>query len=376
MNQTNSRHSVNRSNINSNVRTNGKKIPNKKSRKKNNRKKVAIVILMIIVILIGIIVGFIYSKISKVNFVELNKENLGIGNKTGYRNIALLGVDSRNMSNTKGSRSDSIIIVSINEKTKDVNLISVYRDTYLDVQGHGLTKVTHSHAYGGPELAINTLNRNLDLDISEFVTVNFEIVADVVDLVGGIQVDIKENELAQLNKYIDDTSKNVGRSAKKITSAGKQNLDGIQAVTYARIRKTAGGDFKRTERMRTVLKAVFEKAKTMNVSTLNDMANKILPEVQTNIGLSEVISLIPTIGSVNISDSTGWPYEVKTYRSGGSNEAPVTLEANVVKLHREVFKQENYEASDTVKEISDNIIKKTGYSKTSIKLDENNTINN
>ncbi len=375
MNQNNSRHSVNRSNINSNVRTNVKKVPNKKSRKKNNRKKVAIVILMIIVILIGIIVGFIYNKISKVNFVELNKENLGIGNSTGYRNIALLGVDSRNMNNTKGSRSDAIIIVSINQKTKNVNLISVYRDSYLDVQGHGLTKVTHAHAYGGPELAINTLNRNLDLDISEFVTVNFEIVADIVDLVGGVEVNIQKSEINEMNKYIKDTSKNVGRSAKPITSSGKQKLDGIQAVTYGRIRKVGNGDYRRTERMRTVIKAVFDKAKTMNVSTLNDIANKILPEVQTNIGLSEVISLIPSITSVNVSDSIGWPYEVRSYNSGASYVAPVTLEANVVKLHREVFKQENYEASDIVKEISNNIIKKTGYSKTSIKLDENNTIN-
>ena len=366
MKQINSRHSASRSNMNSNISTNGKKVPNKKSRKNNNRKKVAIIILMIIVILIGIIVGFIYNKISKVNFVKLNTENLGIGNNTGYRNIALLGVDSRNMNSTKGSRSDAIIIVSINQKTKNVNLISVYRDSYLDVQGHGLTKVTHAHAYGGPELAINTLNRNLDLDISEFVTVNFEVVADIVDLVGGVEVNIEKSEIKEMNKYIKDTSKNVGRSSNQITSAGKQKLDGIQAVTYGRIRKVGNGDYKRTERMRTVIKAVFDKAKTMNISTLNDIANKILPEVQTNIGLSEVISLLPTITSVNISDSIGWPYEVRGYNSGASYVAPVTLEANVVKLHKELFEQQDYTASETVKEINQKIINKTGYKTTKI----------
>lgn len=342
------------------------KVHSRKKNKKKKGKRILIVLLILIVIIAGIVVGYIYSKVSKVNFVELNTANLGIENQTGYRNIALLGVDSRDMDSTDGSRSDAIIIVSINQETKEVNLISVYRDTYMDVQGYGLTKVTHAYAYGGPELAINTLNRNLDLDISEFVTVNFEIVADVVDLVGGVEIDIEENEISQMNKYIEDTAKNVGRSANKITSAGKQKLDGIQAVTYARIRKTTGGDYKRTERMRTVLKAVFEKAKTMNVSTLNDMANKILPEVETNIGLSEVISLIPTITSINISDSIGWPYEVKGITLNAWYGVPVTLEANVVKLHKELFNQQDYTASDTVKTISNSIINKTGYKTTSL----------
>lgn len=349
---------------------------NKKS-KKSGKKKAVIAVVVIIVIILGIIAGFIYNKVSKVNFIKINEENLAIGNKTGYRNIALLGVDTRDMNSLDGSRSDAIIIVSINEQTKNVNLISVYRDSYMDVQGHGLTKVTHAYAYGGPELALNTLNRNLDLDISEFVTVNFEIVADVVDLVGGIDIDIDKSELSQMNKYIEDTSKNVGRKANKITSAGKQHLDGIQAVTYARIRKTAGGDYKRTERMRTVLTEVFKKAKKMDAGKLNELANKILPQVQTNIGLSEVVSLIPTITSINISDSIGWPYEVKGITLDRWYGVPTTLEANVVKLHRELFGQKDYTASDTVKSISQSIINKTGYKTTSIDItsDSSNTTN-
>ncbi len=349
---------------------------NKKS-KKSGKKKAVIAVVVIIVIILGIIAGFIYNKVSKVNFIKINEENLAIENKTGYRNIALLGVDTRDMNSLDGSRSDAIIIVSINEQTKNVNLISVYRDSYVDVQGHGLTKVTHAYAYGGPELALNTLNRNLDLDISEFVTVNFEIVADVVDLVGGIDIDIDKSELSQMNKYIEDTSKNVGRKANKITSAGKQHLDGIQAVTYARIRKTAGGDYKRTERMRTVLTEVFKKAKKMDAGKLNELANKILPQVQTNIGLSEVVSLIPTITSINISDSIGWPYEVKGITLDRWYGVPTTLEANVVKLHRELFGQKDYTASDTVKSISQSIINKTGYKTTSIDItsDSSNTTN-
>ncbi len=370
MKQNNCKHGTE----NSKLKTNVKK---KKNDKKDGNKKIAIAVVIIIVIILGIIAGFIYNKVSKVNFVKIDEGNLAIENKTGYRNIALLGVDTRDMNSLDGSRSDAIIIVSINEQTKNVNLISVYRDSYVDVQGHGLTKVTHAYAYGGPELALNTLNRNLDLDISEFVTVNFEIVADVVDLVGGIDIDIDKSELSQMNKYIEDTSKNVGRKANKITSVGKQHLDGIQAVTYARIRKTAGGDYKRTERMRTVLTGVFEKAKKMDAGKLNELANKVLPQVQTNIGLSEVISLIPTISSINISDSIGWPYEVKGITLDRWYGVPTTLEANVVKLHRDLFGQKDYTASDTVKTISQSIINKTGYKTTSIDItsDDSNTTN-
>lgn len=370
MKQNNGKHGTE----NSKLKTNVKK---KKNDKKGGNKKIAIAVVIIIVIILGIIAGFIYNKVSKVNFVKIDEGNLAIENKTGYRNIALLGVDTRDMNSLDGSRSDAIIIVSINEQTKNVNLISVYRDSYVDVQGHGLTKVTHAYAYGGPELALNTLNRNLDLDISEFVTVNFEIVADVVDLVGGIDIDIDKSELSQMNKYIEDTSKNVGRKANKITSVGKQHLDGIQAVTYARIRKTAGGDYKRTERMRTVLTEVFEKAKKMDAGKLNELANKVLPQVQTNIGLSEVISLIPTISSINISDSIGWPYEVKGITLDRWYGVPTTLEANVVKLHRDLFGQKDYTANDTVKTISQSIINKTGYKTTSIDItsDDSNTTN-
>ena len=369
MKQNNGKHGTE----NSKLKTNVKK---KKNDKKGGSKKIAIAVVIIIVMILGIIAGFIYNKVSKVNFVKIDEGNLAIENKTGYRNIALLGVDTRDMNSLDGSRSDAIIIVSINEQTKNVNLISVYRDSYMDVQGHGLTKVTHAYAYGGPELALNTLNRNLDLDISEFVTVNFEIVADVVDLVGGIDIDIDKSELSQMNKYIEDTSKNVGRKANKITSAGKQHLDGIQAVTYARIRKTAGGDYKRTERMRTVLTEVFEKAKKMDVGKLNELANKVLPQVQTNIGLSEVVSLIPTISSINISDSIGWPYEVKGITLDRWYGVPTTLEANVVKLHRELFGQKDYTASDTVKTISQSIINKTGYKTTSLDITNDNSNTN
>ena len=158
--------------------------------KRDILKKIILSLLVILVILVIAAVIVIYSKLSKIEKITLNEDELAISQNVGdnYRNIALFAVDSRNMESDVGSRSDGIIILSINENTKQIKLYSVYRDTYTEVEGHDLTKITHAYAYGGPSLAIKTLNTNLDLNISEFVTVNFEAVADVVDLMDGVEI--------------------------------------------------------------------------------------------------------------------------------------------------------------------------------------------
>lgn len=141
-----------------------------------------------------------------------------------------------------------------------------------------------------------------------------------------------------------------------------QTLDGVQAVAYSRIRYTTGGDYKRTERMRTVLMAIADKAKTMSVSQLNNLANVILPKVYTNIKSDELLSLLPQAATYSFSDSIGWPYETKGATiSGVWYGVPVTLEDNVKRLHKEVYGQSDYVVSDKVKTISNSIIKKTGY---------------
>ena len=343
---------------------------NKKTRKKGKKKtkKILFIILILILIILGVIFGFIKSKLNKINYVSIPLDDLEINegisdSLNNYRNIALLGVDSRDVTTNDGSRSDAIIIVSINKETKDVNLISVYRDTYLDLgEDYGLDKVTHAYAFEGPALTLSTLNRNLDLNITEFVTVNFEIVAEIVDMIGGIEINIKQEELSQMNKYIADTSKNTGISSEKLTHAGTQTLNGVQAVTYSRIRKTAGGDYKRTERMRTVLMKTFEKTIKMSIADINKVANKILPEIQTNITQGEIMSLIPQVFSYNIKENIGWPYETRGITLNRWYGVPVTLEENVKKLHEELFGQVDYQPTETVKEISNKIIKKTGYS--------------
>ena len=146
-----------------------------------------------------------------------------------------------------------------------------------------------------------------------------------------------------------------------LTKAGKQKLDGVQAVAYSRIRYTAGGDYKRTERMRTVVTAMMKKAKTLSITKLNSLADTILPKISTNISSMEIVSLIPSIASFNITESLGWPYETQGITLDRWYGVPITLESNVLKLHQEAFGQEDYEVSDTVKTISNQIIKKTGY---------------
>ena len=332
--------------------------------------KVLGIILLILVILTIIVITSGYflvkSKLNKIQQVEINVNELNVSdeidqNLHNYRNVAIYGVDSRDSSLGMGNRSDCIIIASINNNTKEIKLISVYRDTYVNIDGYGLDKITHAYSYGGPELALKTLNENLDLNITEFVTVNFDALADAINSIGGVDINIEENEIQYLNNYLEETSKVTGLETKKVTNAGLQTLDGVQAVAYSRIRYTEGGDYKRTERMRTVIEAMFDKLKTKSLSEINNLVDELLPEVYTNLEPNEIITLAPTILQYNISESIGWPYNVKGITTDRWYGVPVTLEENVKQLHEEAFGEENYTPSETVQEISDRIIERTGY---------------
>ena len=315
--------------------------------------KVLGVLLIIILILLGLTLGigyaFISDKLSNVNFVDIDEANIELNSGVeqelkDYRNIAIFGLDSRDNS-FSNSRSDCIIIVSINKKTNDVKLTSVYRDTYVDIEGHGLDKITHAYAYGGPELAINTLNKNLDLNITEFVTVNFDTVETIVDSIGGITLTITDSEASQIG----------------FSSGGTYTLDGKEALSYARIRKI-DSDYKRTERMRTVLEAVLNKVKKQELSEISNFVDIVLPHISTNMSTNSIISLVPSAVFYKITDSTGWPYDVSGYSSDAWYGVPVTLESNVKEFHQNVFGNSDYTPSDTVEEISDSIIAETGYS--------------
>lgn len=348
----------------------------KKEKVKTNKKKkgrwlkvlgtILLTIILILAILIGLAYMYITNKLSKMNTVQLDESQLGITAEAStklakYRNIAIFGVDSREDDYGKGNRSDCMIIASINNETKEVRLISVYRDTYVNIQGHGLDKITHAYSYGEAPLAINTLNTNLDLNISEFVTVNFDSVSDAVDELGGVTINIENEEIKYINDYIDATAQITHKTAKHITSAGRQTLDGVQAVAYSRIRYTAGGDYKRTERMRNVIEAMANKLKSKNIMEINNFMDEILPKVYTNISQKTVMSMIPDMVNYKVSTSIGWPYEVKGITLDRWYGVPVTLESNVVKLHQDLFDDPDYTLPESIKTTSDSIIKKTGY---------------
>lgn len=325
-------------------------------RKRKGLKIFGIIVLILVILLVAIIGGtfwFIHSKLSKIQQIDLNEEELGVStqveqNLADYRNIAIFGIDSREDTYDKGNRSDCIIIASINNKTKEVKLVSVYRDTYVQIEGHGLDKITHAYSYGSAPLAISTLNTNFDLNIKEFVTVNFDAVKDIIDSIDGITMPITSEEVPHISG---------------INQSGTYNLTGEQALAYARIRYATGGDYKRTERMRDVLTAVANKIKTFDISRLNKLVDTILPKLYTNITASDIFSMMPNVPSFKITESIGWPYETRGITMDRWYGIPITLESNVTRLHNEVFAESDYEPSETIKNISNRIVEKTGYSK-------------
>ncbi len=347
----------------------------RKKKKMNKGLKIFLIILLVLVIIIvGLGVAgytFVNGKIGKMQKENIDTTAVGINEDTkeelkGYRNIALLGIDSRADDYGLGNRSDCMMIASINQETNEIKLISVYRDTYVYVMENGtkrLDKITHAYSYGGAQNTLKSLNEAMDLNITEFVTVNFDAVIAAVDSLGGVYIDIDKSEIKYVNDYIDATSESSGVKSSHITHSGRQKLDGVQAVSYTRVRYTAGGDYKRTERMRTVVEAMLSKAKTLGVGQLNSFADTILPKIRTNISSSEIWGLIPKLASFKVTESIGWPYDTKGITLDRWYGVPVTLQSNVERLHKEAFEQEDYEASDTVKEMSAAIVKKTGYSK-------------
>lgn len=328
----------------------------REKRKRRGLKTFGIIILILLIILALIVGGtflFISNKLGKMQKIDLNEDDLNVSsqveqNLADYRNIAIFGIDSREDTYSRGNRSDCIIIASINNKTKEVKLVSVYRDTYVQIEGHGLDKITHAYSFGEAPLAIKTLNTNLDLNVKEFVTVNFDSVKEIIDNIGGISMQITDEEVSHIPG---------------ITKAGTYNLTGEQALAYARIRHATGGDYKRTERMRDVLTAVVNKVKTFNISQLNTFVDKTLPRVYTNITANDIFGLLPSAPNFKIVESLGWPYDTKGKTMDRWYGIPITLESNVTRLHQEVFEQKDYSPSDTIKQISNDIIAKTGYTK-------------
>lgn len=245
---------------------------------KRRDKNIIYIILALILICLGS--GFYYanSKFNKVQKVEVNKDNLSINEKKvkeekNIKNIALFGIDA-----PKGEvgRSDAIMILTLDEEHKVMKLTSIMRDSYVDIPGHGDDKITHAYAFGGPELAMKTLNENFNVNVEDFMAVNFTSLPEIIDKLGGVKINIIPEEIHHIPG---------------ITSPGEQVLNGEQALAYSRIRYATGGDYKRTERQRVVLEAVFEKLKSTPTKEYPSLIDDFLPYIETNMSSMDMIKL-------------------------------------------------------------------------------------
>ena len=308
------------------------------------------------------------SKLAKIDTVELDADKLNISKEarergTGYLNVALFGVDSRDNELGEGTRSDTIMIASLNRETLEVKISSVYRDTLLQQSDGTLNKANAAYAYGGPEGAVAMLNENLDMDIEHYVTVNFNALIDVIDAVGGVEIDVQQEEISYINGYATEIIKVTGKDSMGVMEPGLQTLNGVQATAYSRIRYTAGDDFKRAERQREVLTKVIEKLQGASLSQINKIIDKVFPEVSTNFTLTEILDYALDAFDYKLGETTGFPFDksTDTLNNIGSVVIPVTLESNVQQLHEFFFGTEDgYTPSSTVSTISGNIVAKAG----------------
>ena len=351
---------------------------------KRKQKRIALFIFEILVLAVLVVVLYTVLKADDIQKIKVDEDNINkVFNEKveeneslkGYRNIALFGVDSREGDLGKGTRSDSIIIASINEDTGDIKLCSVYRDTYMNLSNDSYNKCNSAYAKGGPEQAIIMLNMNLDLNITDYVTIGFDGLTDVIDALGGVYVDVTEAEIVHLNNYqismVGKTSDGQtftateGKDYTAVTTPGYQKLNGLQATAYCRIRYI-GDDFARAERQRTVLAAVMDEAKKASVSDLNKILDKVLPHVATSLDVDEMVGMLSNVTKYNIAGSDGFPFEshraTGKVSGKGSCVIPNNLEQNVVKLHQFLFNDNAYSVSPQVQSYSDKIALDTGYS--------------
>lgn len=354
----------------------------KQRRLKRKRRRRRIIFSLEIVVLLLMVGGlFIFAKMGKMEFAELNFKTIDINtgireNETlkGYTTLGLVGIDRRKeyKQSLQEGLSDTMIIASINNDTKKVKLVSVYRDTYLrtgvDKEGNGVyEKANEAYAKGGPEKFVSMLNTNLDLNISDVVTVDFSAVAEVSELLGGIDEELTVEEIKHLNNYCVETSKETGMSYENLPEvAGVYHLNGVQTVAYARIRYTVGNDMRRAARQREVIYKLVDKAKKTDILTLNKIVDKVFPMVYTSLTKTEILSMGMNMLSYEIEDQAGYPFDhlmgenVKN-AVGMDVVIPVTLESNAVKLHEFLYPGGSYTPSAELQKYSQWIVDKSGY---------------
>lgn len=347
--------------------------------KKKKRKLIifGVELLLLLLVLAGL---WVMNKLSKIDsddsFADTDVSNTDLSQQTKdilgeYTTIALFGLDNRESGNYSSGNSDVIMIARIDNDTKEVKLVSVYRDTMLNMADFdnkdAYSKANAAYAVGGPEQAVRMLNTNLDLDIREYVSFDFSAVANAVDLLGGVEIEVSDAEAVLMEGYQDEIGEITGKKVKYLNGAGTYNLDGVQAVSYARIRYVGNGDFQRTERQRTVLNKMVEKALASDIGTINDLIDTTFEDIKTSLSKTEIIKLAADAMNYSMGDSAGFPFEQTTgsfkvsYQSSrASCVVPTDLATNVKQLHDFLFGTTNYEVTESVRNMSDAIANRTG----------------
>ncbi|MFR1831932.1 MAG: LCP family protein [Lachnospiraceae bacterium] len=282
--------------------------------------------------------------------------------------IAVFGVDSADGSLGKGANADVIMLCNLNQRTGAVRAVSIYRDTCMKVgEQNPYKKINEAYARGGTYQAVKALNENLDLEIDDYVAINWKAAADAINLLGGIEVDLSQAEFAYINSYITSTVEGSGVGSHQLKAPGPNHLDGVQAVAYARLRKM-DTDFQRTERQREVVEKVLEKGKQADLATLTNLVGGVLPQVSTSLEISDLLPMAADLKKYYLEAAAGFPFELETRRIRENNHSidyvfPLDLEDNVRKLHDFLYENVEYHVSEQVKEISRAVEKKRQQSK-------------
>lgn len=281
--------------------------------------------------------------------------------RDGYWNIAVFGVDSRDGNLSKGALADVQMIASISRKTGEIRLVSVYRDTYVQIDDEGsFHKINEAYFKGGYQQALDTFERNLDIHVDDYATFNWKAVADAINILGGIDLEITDSEFKYINSFITATVESTGVYSTHLERAGMNHLDGVQAVAYSRLR-LMDTDFNRTERQRKVVSLALEKAKQADLNTLKTVIATVIPEISTSIGVEDVIPLASNVNRYYLGQTGGFPFAKTTAMISKMDcVVPMTLESNVILLHQFLFDDAAYVPSSSVKEISQKICEITG----------------
>ena len=346
------------------------------------KKRTALFVIEIICMLLFIgglyVYGQIDSRLNKIETPQLDESkivtNVTAPQMSGYTTYALFAIDQRSKNaSLDAQNSDTIIVASINNDTKEVRLASVYRDTLLDIGNDTYTKANAAYAYGGPEQAISMLNTMLDLKITDYVTVNFNAMVAAIDALGGLDLPLSYAEMVFMNDYCIETSAETGKSYTPIELPdpkpeneeeilGTYHLNGVQSVSYCRIRYTASMDMGRTERQRRVIGLMVDKAKNAGIATIFNIMDEVFPLISTSVTKTELLNLIPTLMGYSIADTTGFPSKYKFADVKKSSMVVAdTLEENVKELHKFLYgADENYQPSQNIIDANTRIIELVG----------------